>query len=225
MRRRRLIAVCLGFAACWPVGAPGTLPLPADEALNYRWNLGGLFGTLARIVLPGRGEGRLTTRAVENGHLAIELVVTSKEGAEGDYWRYAAVIEPASGRTLQAESAYRYGEKSRERRADLDEEQVIDVASGIHLVRERRPDTPLNLSIWSDGKIYPVVIEPRGWKSLSLPAGRQLAELFAIRPRSVPGQRPWSGRIDLYLENGEAARPVAIVVDRRWAKVELELVE
>jgi hypothetical protein len=73
--------------------------------------------------------------------------------------------------------------------------------------------------------VYPVVIEPRGWKSVSLPNGRRRAELFAIRPRSVPGQRSWNGRIDLYLEEGERARPVSIVVDRRWAKVELVLVD
>jgi hypothetical protein len=223
MPRRRILAIWLGLAACRCVAASAALP--AEEALDYRWSLGGLFGTLARMVLPGRGEGRLTTCLVEDGRLRIELVVTSAEGPAGDYWRYAAVIEPESGRTLRAESAYRYGEKSRERAADLDQEQVIDVASGIHLVRRRRPASPLNLSIWSDGKVYPVVIEPRGWKSVSLPNGRRRAELFAIRPRSVPGQRSWNGRIDLYLEEGERARPVSIVVDRRWAKVELVLVD
>ncbi|MGH9465265.1 MAG: hypothetical protein ACRD0X_06425 [Thermoanaerobaculia bacterium] len=223
MRRRRLLATGLAAVACWSAATPAAAT--ADEELDYRWSLGGILGTLARIVLPGNGEGRLTTRPVDGGRLAIELVVTSREGAQGDYWRYAALIEPASGRTVSAESAYRYGEKSKERRADLGQEQVIDVASGIHLVRSRRPQSPVNLSIWSDGKIYPVVIEPRGWKSVSLAAGRRRAELFAIRPRSVPGQRPWSGRIDLYIEEGESARPVAIVVDRRWAKVELELVD
>lgn len=223
MRGRRLIAVWLGLAACWPAAAPASLPI--DEALDYRWRLGGFFGALARMVLPGSGEGRLTTHPLEGGRLAIELMVTSAEGAKGDFWRYAAVIEPESGRTLRAESSYRYDGKNKAREADLDQEQVIDVASGIYLVRSRRPRSPLNLSIWSDGKIYPVVIEPRGWKALSLAGGRRRAELFAIRPRSVPGQRPWSGRIDLYIEEGQSARPAAIVVDRRWAKLELELVD
>lgn len=223
MPRRRRLALGLVLVGCHGVAAAAALP--AEEALDYRWNLGGLFGVLARIVLPGAGEGRLTTRPVEEGRLRIELMVTSAEGPEGDYWRYAAVIEPESGRTVRAESGYRYGEKSRERQADLDQERVIDVASGIHLVRTRRPDSPLNLAIWSDGKIYPVAIQPRGWKSISLPGGRRRAELFAIRPRSVPGQRSWSGRIDLYLEEGERGRPLAIVVDRRWANVELVLVD
>jgi hypothetical protein len=222
VRGLRRLAVALLLAV---VGSSSAAAVPTEETLEYRWSLAGLFGRLVRLVLPGSGEGRLTTSPAENGRLAIELVVTSRAGAQGDYWRYAAVIEPATGRTLRAESAYRYGEKHKERRADLDENEVIDVASGIHLVRSQRPSSPVALSIWSDGKIYPVVVEPRGWKTISLPAGRRRTQLFAIRPRNVPGQRPWSGRIDLYLEEGEQARPMAIVVDRRWASVELELVD
>ncbi len=214
----------LAFALAGCLAAAGA-PAAADpEVLDYRWNLGGFLGPLARVVLPGRGDGRLTTRN-SDGSLSIELVVTSPESRDGDFWRYAASIEPQSGRTLHAESAYRYGEKRKERAADLGEERVIDVASGIHLVRTRRPAQPLELSIWSDGKIYPVVIEPRGWKWLALPDGPQRTELFAIRPRKAPGQRPWSGAIDLYLEEGEAARPLAIVVDRGWARLRLELVD
>lgn len=216
------------FSAFWLallLGAGPTGAVPFTEALDYEWSLGGFLGTLARVVLPGRGEGRLTTHPTEDGGLAIELVVTSRDGEEGDFWRYASVIDPASGRTLRAESSYRYGERNKQRGADLTAAQVIDVASGIHLVRTQRPDRVLDLSIWSDGKVYPVRIEPRGWTSLTLDDGRQNAEFFAIRPRSVRGERPWSGGIDLYLEEGPQARPVAIVVDRRWARLRLELVD
>lgn len=196
----------------------------SGEMLVYEWNLGGFLGRLAAVIIPGHGDGALATRPVEDG-LELELLITSPHSEKGDFWRYSAVIDRETGRTLRAESSYRFRGKSREKEADLSELDVIDVASGIHWIRKTRPQRAADLSIWSDGKIYPVVVESRGWQQRSVDGRSHNLEWFSIRAREVEGEPEWKGSLDLYLAPGEDAEPFEIVVDRKWARVRLELVD
>lgn len=212
-----LVAVALASAA----------PAPAEsgrEELVYEWNLGGFLGRLAAVVLPGRGNGTLAARPVDEG-LELELLITSPHSEKGDYWRYAAVIDPETGRTLHAESSYRYRGRSKEKEADLRDQEVVDVASGIHWIRATRPEEPAALRIWSDGKIYPVVVESRGWHQRSVDGRSHRLEWFSVRARKEEGEPEWKGSLDLYLAPGDGAEPFEIIVDRKWARVRLELVD
>ncbi|MEZ5331695.1 MAG: hypothetical protein R2991_06505 [Thermoanaerobaculia bacterium] len=197
---------------------------PGGETLVYEWSLGGFLGKLAAAIVPGHGDGALATRPVDEG-LELELLITSPHSEKGDFWRYSAVIDRESGRTLRAESSYRFRGKSKEKEADLSEMDVIDVASGIHWIRKTRPQEAADLSIWSDGKVYPVVVESRGWQQRSVDGHTHNLEWFSVRAREVEGEPEWKGSLDLYLSPGEDAEPLEIVVDRKWARVRLELVD
>jgi hypothetical protein len=212
--RSSVVLICALLAA----------PLVAEESetLHYRWKLGGFFGTLARMVFPGHGDGSLTTRGAEGGHTEVELDITAPQ-ADGEFWRYGAEIDPADGRTLRAWSAYEFRGRKETKESELDEEAVIDVASGILLLRRDPPSTPRNLRIWNDGKIYPVVILPRGVVERRIGGRRMKARHFAIRARRVPNERLWKGRLDIYLANDEPSTPVEIAVERRMTRVRLEL--
>jgi Protein of unknown function (DUF3108) len=194
------------------------------ETLRYHWNLGGFLGTLARVFLPGRGEGSLTTRCNDAGRVEVELDITAPGTAEeGEYWRYGAEFEAATNRTLRAWSSYRFRGDNAHQESDLEDAAVIDVASGILLLRRDPPTKPRDLRIWNDGKIYPVVIIPQGQEQRSVGGRQMIARHFAIRPRRLPNERVWKGSMDIYLLNDEASTPVEISVERRMARVRLVL--
>ncbi len=192
----------------------------ADETLKYRWHLGGFFGTLARVFLPGSGDGELITRQLEAGNLEVELDITAP-AAQGDFWRYGAEIDRADGRTLRAWSSYRFRGRSDENMSELDEEAVIDIVSGITLLRRERPQEVRPLRIWNDGKIYPVAIIPRDRVIRTVNGEKVVARHYAIRARRVPNERLWKGRLDIYLADDEAATPIEIRLERRMARVRL----
>ena len=190
------------------------------EALRYRWHLGGFFGTFARMFLPGHGTGELTTSRTEEGATTVQLDITAPE-AEGQFWRYGSEIDSDSGRTLRAWSSYRFRGKEDAKESILEEDAVIDIASGILLLRHDPPTEPRPMRIWNDGKIYPVVIQPRGPVIRRVEGRPTVVRHFAIRPRRVPGERMWKGEMDIFLANDEAATPVEISVERSMARVRL----
>ncbi|MCZ6727724.1 MAG: DUF3108 domain-containing protein [Acidobacteria bacterium] len=195
------------------------------ETLRYRWSLGGFFGTLARIVMPGRGDGTLVTRSDGSGTTEVELDITAPTAKRGEYWHYGARINAADGRTLRAWSAYEFRGKKSSKESDFDDEAVIDVASGILLLRRDPPTAPRNMKIWNDGKIYPIVILPRGLVKRTVLGRKVAVRHFAIRARRVPNERLWKGRMDIFLAEDEAATPVEISVERRMIRVRLMLLE
>ena len=195
-----------------------------SETLRYRWSLGGFFGTLARVFLPGHGDGALVTDRPEEGNLEVRLDITAP-AAQGDFWRYGAEIDPGDGRTLRAWSSYEFRGRKDEKLSELDEEAVIDVASGITLLRRDRPTAPRDLRIWNDGKIYPVTIFPRDRERRRLGDEEVMVQHYAIRARRVPGERLWKGKLDIYLADDEVATPVEISVERKMARVRLLLDE
>ena len=220
--RAALLVLTALLAAPLPAQAPAAVEEAASETLTYRWSLGGFFGTLARMFFPGQGSGALVTRSPSDGNLEVQLDITAP-AAEGEFWRYGAEIDPADGRTLKAWSAYRFRGRSDEKMSELEEEAVIDVASGITLLRRERPTAPRDMRIWNDGKIYPVTIFPRNRVRRSLAGREVMARHYAVRARRVPNERLWKGKLDIYLADDEASTPVEIAVERKMARVRLVL--
>lgn len=214
MLRRVLVSVLVSAFLVAPVRATEA------ETLRYRWNLGGFFGVMARVFLPGQGDGALTTRPGTAGLTEVELDITAPD-AEGEFWRYGAEIDLAQGRTLRAWSAYRFRGRTEAKESALDEEAVIDIASGILMLRRDPPTAPRNLRIWNDGKIYPVVILPRGTVSRKVEGERVEVRHYAIRARREPNERLWKGKFDIFLADDEVSTPVEILVERGLARVRL----
>jgi len=200
----------------------GARPAAATESLNYQWNLRGFLGRLAGVVLPNRGHGELRTHPNDSGRVT-ELEITSPASKSGEYFLYGGEMR-SDGTTARAWSSYRWNGKQSDKRDKVEEDGVVDMASGIHLIREKLPQSSMRLRIWSDGKIYPVVVERIGAEKVVVPAGTFAATHFRVRGQKVAGERYWKGGLDLWLAQDEGATPVQIQVDRGFAHVRLELV-
>ncbi len=204
---------------------PTLSPASSDEVLVYEWRLEGFKGLLLRLVAPGRGEGTLTTVLNDRLHLETELHISAERQRKGEYWLYGSEIDPRARRSLRAWSSQRVGDKSKERQADLEDENVIDVASGILLVRRDPPVEPRRMRIWSNGRLYPVLIEPHGEERRRFRGREAEVREFRIRGYRVPGEREWKGGIDLYLADDDSATPVEILVANKGVRVRMLLDE
>lgn len=218
-RAAAILAVLL-----WALPAAGRAAesAPANEAFHYRWSLHNLLGAVAGLFLPNHGDGELTFKTDDNGHLKSELTITSP-AAGGDFWRYGAEIDAARLRPIRAWSSYRWRGKSKSENEEITQQGVIDIVSAIYSIRNDPPEQPRRLSIWSDEKIYPVLISPRGRERRTLPAGTVETRHYAIRGIDTGEGRFWKGKVDLWLATDPAATPVVIQISRSLADVRLEL--
>ena len=80
------------------------------------------------------------------------------------------------------------------------------------------------MEIWSDGKIYPVVVIPLGVETRRMQDGKKVdVRHFSIRGIDMPDRGKWKGKLDLWLARDEASTPVEILLSRNLADVRLEL--
>lgn len=195
---------------------------PANEEFRYRWQLRNFMGAVAGLFLPRQGEGSLTFKRT-NGHLKSELTITSPQSKQEGYFRYGSEVDVLTLQPIRAWSAYSWRGESKSKNEAVDEEGVLDVAAGIYAIRNDPPTKSRRMQIWSDGKIYPVVVIPLGIETRQLPHGKVKARHYSIRGVNVPGERKWKGKLDLWLATNEAATPVEIVISRNMADVRMEL--
>ena len=233
LRASLLTAALFVLGLALAPAAFGSEPIPGrhidslgsdEEVIRYRWRLGNLLGSLAGIFLPNEGDGVLSLSPVGSGSLESELLITSEKADGGEYWRYGSRIDRRSGRALEAWSSYRWRGEEKKKREPIASSQVVDVASGIFQLRKDPPETSRRMEIWSDGKIYPVVVIPLGDETVKLDSGKVRARHLSIRGLDIEGERRWKGKLDLWLAYDEAATPVKIVIERSLASVRLEMV-
>lgn len=214
----------LGIVACLAGALVAAGPAAAQERLLYRWRLDGLLGAVAGLFLPDDGEGLLTLEPLPDGTVRSELLITAQEAERGDYFRYGAEWAPRTGTTLRAWSSQRWRGETKSKRSEIGRSGVVDVATAVHALRRDPPRAPRQLEIWSDGKLYPVLVTP-GKPERRRAGGREATvRRFAVRPLELPGRRVWKGEMDLWLTDDAAATPVEILVARSAARVRLELV-
>ncbi len=195
----------------------------APEELHYRWRLTKFLGVVAGIFLPHEGDGLLTLSAAAPGTLECKLMITSEKSRAGEHFLYGSEIESATGRALRAWSSYTWRGEKNSKSGQIDGADVVDIASGIYLLRRNPPDKPRMMEIWSDGKVYPVVVVPLGEESRRI-AGKVVAtEHLSVRGIERQGRPFFKGKLDLWLAKDDKATPVEILIDRRAAGVHLEL--
>ena len=130
-------------------------------------------------------------------------------------------------RTLQpirAWSSYSWRGESKSKSEEIEKQGVLDVAAGIYAIRSDPPQKSRRMEIWSDGKIYPVVVIPLRDRDAQAPGrqGRRPATTRSAASTS-PAERKWKGKLDLWLATDEAATPVEILISRNLADVRMEL--
>jgi len=193
-----------------------------DEQFQYRWQLKNFVGAIAGLFLPNQGEGSLSFKTI-NGHLRSELMITSSQGHQGEYFRYGSEIDKKTLQPIRAWSAYSWRGESKSKSEEIEKQRVLDVAAGIFAIRSDPPTKTRRMEIWSDGKIYPVVVIPLETEVRRLPGGRIKARHYSIRGVSLPGRNKWKGKMDLWLSTDAAATPVEILISRNLADVRMEL--
>jgi len=218
-----LLAAALLAPAVSPQTGSAQAPV-GPERFVYRWELRKLAALVGGILFPGQGTGLLTFEPRPGGRLVSELHITSEHSAEGEFWRYGAEIDPRAGRTIKAWSSYLWRGESKSESAEIQQVGVIDVASGIYQIRRDLPDKPRRLRIWSDGRIYPVLVVPEGVETRTLPGGRRIeTRRYRIRGLKLPGERHWKGHLDLWIADDENRTPVEIAFDRTLVGIRLRL--
>lgn len=214
------VAPVAPVGAGWAAGSSET-----HEQFDYRWTLGGFKGVVARIFVPGRGEGRLTTEPGDGELLITELRISSRDGEDGEYWLYGSEIDPLERRTLRAWSAQRFRGESKHKEREAEGLDALDLASSIYYLRKELPTEAAEAEIWSSGRLNPVLIQPTGRGSAEWGGQRVPTRSYAIRGVNKPGRSVWRGKMDLVLVDDERAVPLEIVVTRSGMRIRLELVE
>jgi len=194
-----------------------------DEEFQYRWQLRNIIGTLAGLFLPNRGEGFLTFKRDGNGHLRSELTITSAVAKHGEFFRYGSEVDTRTMQPIRAWSSYSWRGETKSKSDDITANGVLDIASGIYAIRRNPPQKTRRMEIWSDGKIYPVIVIPQEIENLTLDGKKIEVRKFSIRGFDTPGRDRWKGRLDLWLARDEGATPVEILISRNLADVRMEL--
>lgn len=221
--RKILLLATLACVAAVSSVASSQAPAESEE-FQYRWQLGNVVGNIAGLFLPKQGEGSLTFKTDPSGHLRSELTITSGAARQGEYFRYGSEIDTRTLQPIRAWSSYSWRGETKSKSSPIEQEGVLDVASGIYAIRQNPPQKPRRMEIWSDGKIYPVVVIPLGVESRKLQGGKTIAaRRYSIRGIEVAGRRKWKGKLDLWLTQDVAATPVEIVISRNLADVRMEL--
>lgn len=215
--------LCLALLATALLGlAPAAAAAP--ETLRYRWRIEGFFGALAGLFFPSRGDASLIATPLANGNLQSSLLITSDEVEDASFFRYEAEIDPASGRTVAARSSQLWQGKRKDKSSAIVDAATVDVASAIHLLRRTLPAAPREMEIWSDGKLYPVLVEPAGPEVRKIGGASVPTLHFLIRPLVRPERRVWKGELDLWFARDPQSTPVEMLVARSPARLRLELV-
>jgi hypothetical protein len=227
-RSRKLLAV-LGLAGLLLAGAPAVTAQGAagaqsqDEDFHYHWQLRNLVGTLLAIFLPHQGDGELAFKLQKDGHLRGELMITSPDSKEGEFWRYGSEIDPRTLQPIRVWSSYQWRGKSKSHSDEVDQKGVLDISCAIYSIRHEPPRKPTDMEIWSDGKVYPVKVLPMGEETVTVSNHDVATRHFAIRGRDLPDRRHWTAKVDFWLSKDGSATPVEIQISRSLADLRLEL--
>jgi Protein of unknown function (DUF3108) len=224
--RKAPTAVVLA-CALWLVmpgaGASAAGSAGPDEEFHYHWRLGNIVGTVIGLFLPHQGDGELAFKMQRDGHLRGELLITSPQSREGEYWRYGSEIDPRTLQPIRVWSSFSWRGRSKSTSDEIDQKGVLDISCAIYTLRHEVFDRPRDMEIWSDGKVYPITVIPMADEVRTISNRNVETRHFAIRGRDLPERRKWTAKVDFWLAKDSAATPVEIQISRRLADLRLEL--
>jgi hypothetical protein len=193
------------------------------EALRLRWKLGGFLGTLAGLFIPSSGDALVTFVPNADNRIDANFLVTAPR-RDGEYFLYGARIDEASGAPVAVWSSQMFREELKQRGQRVEEPDIIDYASAIYLLRWAPPEKTTRMTIWNEGKTYPVEIEPLRPGRRKIAGMRIEARGYAVRGVKVDGKRPMNDKIWVYFAANDDSTPVEIVGKRGLIKVRIQLV-
>jgi len=219
------LTLAAGVTCLLLLPSPGSpaLAQSGDEDFHYHWRLGNVVGTVLGLFFPHQGDGELAFKMQKDGHLRGELLITSPESRQGEYWRYGSEIDPHTLQPIRAWSSFFWRGRSKTTSDEIEQKGVFDISCAIYTIRHEPFQKPRDMEIWSDGKIYPVTVVPMGDEVRTIANQKVETRHYAIRGRDLPDRRKWTAKVDFWLAKDPAATPVEIQISRRLADVRLEL--
>lgn len=220
---------------------------PNVEEFRYSWRLRGGLRWVAGLMFPTSGVGNLKTVYPTNGdEISSELMITTAKGPSAGFYHYESQMDE-SGKTLMTYHGYAWGEKSRQERTVFDyakniarirkqtpekietktkpipDEQLRDILTAIHYMRQHAGDihAPMQTSIYSDGKEYPVILKPGQIAAIPVDGKRINARAFEIV--DAPGGKKWPGGVKIWLSEDARRVPVRIEIRQSVASLQLDL--
>jgi hypothetical protein len=122
-------------------------------------------------------------------------------------------------------SAYNFRGKEKLKERLVEEDEVLDFASAIHMLREERPAQVRYLRLWSDGREYPLTVTPSDDELVDCAGRSWTTRRYVIDGRKVEGEKFWKGRFQIWIADDPEATPVRIVGEKGVLTVRLELLE
>lgn len=178
-----------------------------------------------------------------------ELLITSPTGRQGGFYAYESSIDRRDGKTLETYHGYEWGTKARHERTVFDyvkrlarirketpEEQenrvkqlpgtnaeFRDVLTAIYFLRQNATSLqkPVQTTVFSDGKEYPVIFRPAAAKSFVIDGRNTPALGFEIV--DAPGGKKWPGGVKVWLTSDARRIPVRIEIEQSIASLQLDL--
>jgi Protein of unknown function (DUF3108) len=217
------------------------------EEFRYSWRLRGGVGLIAGLMFPTKGVGNLKTTFGDTIH--SELLITAPNGKQGGFYAYESDMDDRGGKTLMTYHGYAWGKKSRNERTIFDyvkglarirkqtpeevenkvkklpatNDEVRDILTAIVYLRQNATSLsqPLQTTIYSDGKEYPVIFRPGTQKPFIIEGKSVQAKAFHIV--DAPGGKKWSGGVTVWLTNDDRRIPVRIEIQQSVASLQLDL--
>lgn len=245
---RRIIAAVLLVVATSTVRA-ADLSHSHVEEFRYSWRIKGAVRFLAGVLFPTTGTGTLKTAFPRTaaGSIDSSLLITSPKGESGGFFAYESKMDSSGQRTLMTYNGYAWGEKARRERTVFDyvkrlarihketpgksEDKVKaippaemrDILTAIYFLRQNARDinAPMQTSIYTDGKEYPVIFRPGERRSFVVENRRVNGLGFEII--DAPGGKKWPGGVKVWLSEDERRIPLRIEIQQSIASVQLDL--
>ncbi|MFZ2490061.1 MAG: DUF3108 domain-containing protein [Thermoanaerobaculia bacterium] len=222
------------------------------EDFRYSWRVRGGLRWVAGLVFPTSGVGNLKTTfpAAAGSAVHSELLITAPNGRAGGFYSYESDMDPRGNRTLMTYHGYAWGAKARNERTIFDyvkrlmrirkqtpekvedkvkalparQDQVRDVLTAIYFLRHNASSLtgPMQTSVFSDGKEYPVVFRPLGERRSFVIDGKSIAATgFEIV--DAPGGKKWPGGVRVWLSDDTRRIPFRIEIQQSVATLQLDL--
>lgn len=239
--RKMVIALTLVVSASAFAANPGSV-----EEFRYSWRLRGGVRLLAGLMFPTSGVGNLRTTFGDTIH--SELLITAPNGKQGGFYAYESQMDERA-KTLMTYHGYAWGQKSRNERTVFDygkglarirkqtpeevenrvkklpdtSDEYRDILTAIYFLRQnaKTMNAPMQTTIYSDGKEYPVIFRPGAAKPFVIEGKKTTARAFHIV--DAPGGKKWSGGVTVWLTNDDRRVPVRIEIQQSIASLQLDL--
>jgi hypothetical protein len=194
------------------------------EVYRMHWKLGGFLGALAGLFVPNSGDALLTFVPREPDRREVQVLITAPK-REGEFFVYGAQIDERTASTKEVWSAYVFRDSGRERQQVVDGARVIDFASAIYHLRRNPPSEPVRLTIWNQGRTYPVEVVPLKPQRRKISGTVTEVRGYAVRGVKIDDRPAFKEDFTLYFSRDDDATPLEIRGKRGWIKLRIQLVE